>query len=114
MLTQLQNLEIKYSMCYQTKDNFVLKDGTSQWLHYSIEQVLINYFYKLGDAMPTNFYQSILAEIEEPLLKVIMIKTSGNETRAAGLLGINRGTLRNKLKQYHIYSRKYHSLNFGN
>jgi Fis family transcriptional regulator len=42
----------------------------------------------------------VLAEIEAPLLEEVMLFTRGNQTRAANLMGINRGTLRKKLKQY--------------
>ena len=42
----------------------------------------------------------VLAEMEIPLLEKVLEYTSGNQTKAAELLGLNRGTLRKKLKQY--------------
>jgi len=42
----------------------------------------------------------VLSEVEAPLLDIIMQHTRGNQTRAANMLGINRGTLRKKLKKY--------------
>jgi len=42
----------------------------------------------------------VLREVEEPLLKAVLDYTSGNQLRAADILGINRGTLRKKLKQF--------------
>ena len=42
----------------------------------------------------------VLAEVEHPFLDMVMQYTRGNQTRAANMLGINRGTLRKKLKQY--------------
>ena len=42
----------------------------------------------------------VLAEVEAPLLEEVMTFTRGNQTRAAIMMGINRGTLRKKLKQY--------------
>ncbi|MCT8265622.1 Fis family transcriptional regulator, partial [Proteus terrae] len=39
-------------------------------------------------------------EVEQPLLDMVMQYTRGNQTRAAQMMGINRGTLRKKLKKY--------------
>ena len=47
-----------------------------------------------------DLYELVLAEVEQPMLDMIMQHTRGNQTRAALMLGINRGTLRKKLKQY--------------
>mgnify|MGYP003661637799 CR=1 FL=1 len=46
------------------------------------------------------FTTTVTTEIEAPLLEEVMTYTRGNQTRAANLMGINRGTLRKKLKQY--------------
>ena len=48
----------------------------------------------------TNLYGDILALIEEPMLKVVMGHHAGNQSAAAIELGINRATLRTKLKRY--------------
>ncbi|MCL4141320.1 UNVERIFIED_CONTAM: hypothetical protein GTU68_021016 [Idotea baltica] len=42
----------------------------------------------------------ILAEVEAPLLRATLAHTQGNQCRASEILGINRGTLRKKLKTY--------------
>jgi len=42
----------------------------------------------------------VLSEVEAPMLDIIMQYTRGNQTRAAIMMGINRGTLRKKLKKY--------------
>ena len=47
-----------------------------------------------------DLYELVLSELEKPLLEEVMKYTRGNQTRAANLMGINRGTLRKKLKQY--------------
>jgi len=44
----------------------------------------------------------VLSEIEPPLLKSLMDYTRGNQSRAAVILGLNRSTLRKKLRQYKI------------
>ncbi len=42
----------------------------------------------------------VLSEVEAPLLEVVMDYANHNQTKASQLLGLNRGTLRKKLKQY--------------
>ena len=47
---------------------------------------------------PTDIYELFLHEIEQPLLDITMQYARGNQSRAARILGINRGTLLKKLK----------------
>jgi Fis family transcriptional regulator len=47
-------------------------------------------------------YDLVLREVEEPLLKAVLDYTEGNQVRAADILGINRGTLRKKLRLHGI------------
>ena len=58
------------------------------------------YFHNLGGQAPSNLYDLVLREAEPPLLEIVMKFTGGNQTKAAAILGINRGTLRKKLRQY--------------
>ncbi len=72
----------------------------SQSLRDSVEQSMDNYF-KLLDGQPvTNVPDMVLAEVEAPMLEIVMKHTRHNQTKAAQVLGLNRGTLRKKLKQY--------------
>jgi len=58
------------------------------------------YFTNL-EGKPTNsLYDLIMSEVEQPLLRVVLKHTRGNQTRASEILGINRGTLRKKLNIY--------------
>jgi Fis family transcriptional regulator len=59
-------------------------------------------FPDLGDHSAGELYQLFLAEMEQPLLEKVMQIAKGNQTRAAEILGINRGTLRKKLVQYSL------------
>lgn len=72
----------------------------NQPLHDSVRQSLENYLVELKGRLPENLYELILAEVEAPLLEAVMNYTKGNQSRAAILLGLSRGTLRKKLKQY--------------
>ena len=64
------------------------------------DEALQEYFTNLNGTKPSGIYNMVLQEIEIPLLKNILKYTNGNQSRAAILLGINRGTLRKKLKNY--------------
>ena len=66
------------------------------------EEALNHYFKSLNGDRPGDLYELVLGEVEEPLLKVVMDYTQGNQSQAAGILGINRGTLRKKLKTYSL------------
>ena len=63
------------------------------------ERALSEYFTSLNGHRPAHLYDLVLREVEEPLFRVVLDYAEGNQSRAAGILGINRGTLRKKLKQ---------------
>jgi len=69
-------------------------------LHMQVRAALENYFYALEGERPVNLYKLVLGEVEPPLLETVLRYTRGNQTKAAEILGINRSTLRKKLKQY--------------
>ena len=69
-------------------------------LRDQVYEALRIYFHNLGDQQPSNLYDLVLREVEPPLLEIVMQRTHGNQTKAADLLGINRGTLRKKLRRY--------------
>jgi Fis family transcriptional regulator len=69
-------------------------------LRDSVEEALHNYFQHLEGQDVTDVYNMVLSEVEAPLLESVMNYVKGNQTRASEVLGLNRGTLRKKLKQY--------------
>lgn len=69
-------------------------------LRNCVRRSLNDYFANLEGEQVNNVYQTVLAEMEIPLLEKVLEHTRGNQTRAAEMLGLNRGTLRKKLKQY--------------
>ena len=56
----------------------------------------------MGNTAPENLYQTLLAEIEPPLIEEVLKSTGGNQSRAADMLGITRNTLRSKMRRYSI------------
>ena len=69
-------------------------------MRQSVEAALDNYFEQLDGQMVTDVYDMVLAEVEPPLLEAVLKYTRNNQTLAATVLGLNRGTLRKKLKRY--------------
>ena len=66
------------------------------------EDALNSYFATLNGSQPGDLYDLVMGEVERPLFKAVMDYTQGNQSQAAGILGINRGTLRKKLKNYEL------------
>ena len=66
------------------------------------EDALDQYFATLNGDRPGELYDLVIGEVERPLFKAVMDYTDGNQSQAAGILGINRGTLRKKLRSYSI------------
>lgn len=71
-----------------------------QSLRACVESTMDRYFRNLDGQAVNDVYEMVLAEIEAPLLEVVMKNTRQNQTKASEILGLNRGTLRKKLKQY--------------
>jgi len=66
------------------------------------EDAMYSYFKNLNGHKPAEIYRMVLGEVEPPLLRAVMEYTEGNQTLAAEMLGLNRATLRKKLKQYDL------------
>lgn len=65
-----------------------------------VDRALANYFAHLDGHPVDNVYELVLSEIEPPLLERVLKFTNRNQTKASAILGLNRGTLRKKLKMY--------------
>ncbi len=68
------------------------------------EQALSSYFDSLDGHRPGRLYDLVMREVELPLFQAVMDYAEGNQSRAATMLGINRGTLRKKLREYGLSS----------
>ena len=70
-----------------------------------MEHHFSSYVSSFGDKLPPNgLYDRVLNEVEPPLLRAVLSATRGNQLKAADVLGINRNTLRVKIKQHQIKS----------
>lgn len=70
-------------------------------LREAVERAMANYFADVDDeSLISDLYELVLSEVEAPLLQAVLRQTDGNRSRASTMLGLNRGTLRKKLKQH--------------
>ena len=82
----------------QKKSRIKKGDPLGDCVSHAVNQ----YFDDLNGEQPSNLYNMVLNEIEKPFLSVVMERVEGNQTRASEVLGINRNTLRKKLKTHSI------------
>jgi two-component system nitrogen regulation response regulator GlnG len=79
------------------------ESGAGDSLAAAVERNLTRYFAGFDDGLPPpGLYHRILREIEHPLLTAALTATRGNQIKAADLLGVNRNTLRKKIRDLDI------------
>ena len=72
-------------------------------LSQTVESLLSTYFSAHADGLPAaGLYQRVLKEVERPLITLTLQATHGNQIRAAEVLGLNRNTLRKKIRELNI------------
>lgn len=71
-------------------------------LRASVKAAVETYLGDVDAAMVSDLYALVLAEVEAPLLEAVLASVRYNQSKAARMLGLNRGTLRTKLKQYDL------------
>ena len=79
-------------------------DGSSvkESLRDCVRDALARYFATLDGHDCRDLFDLVIGEVEIPLLEIVLEHADGNQTKAAKMLGINRGTLRKKLQQYDL------------
>ncbi len=66
----------------------------------SVEDAVKEYLDTMGDQQVTDLYELVLTEVEVPLMSCVLQFTNNNQSQTASILGLNRGTLRKKLRKY--------------
>jgi Fis family transcriptional regulator len=74
----------------------------SSEIHDSVRRTLNRYFRDLDGQSPHAVYDMVLKSVERPMLEVVMKQAGGNQSTAAEILGISRGTLRRKLTDHDL------------
>lgn len=80
------------------------KPNGKRVLSEHVQDSINDYFQALNGHQPADLYRMVLEQVEAPLLKAVLEHCEQNQSRASEILGINRGTLRKKLKQYDIHA----------
>jgi len=78
------------------------KASETRPLSHYVADSLDGYFRALNGHAPKELYEMIMAQVEPPLLKATLKYCNGNQSRAATILGLNRATLRKKIRQHKI------------
>lgn len=74
----------------------------SEPLRDCVRSALVNYFEHLDGHTTSDLHDLVMSEVEAPLLEAVLEYTGGNQTRAADVLGLNRATLRKKIRDYKL------------
>ncbi|MEM7226572.1 MAG: nitrogen regulation protein NR(I) [Pseudomonadota bacterium] len=96
-------LEIVKSELAERQDGAARPAAEDESLGEAVDRHLKGYFAAHGQGLPApGLYERVLHEIERPLIARALDATNGNQIQAAGLLGINRNTLRKKIRELDI------------
>lgn len=80
----------------------IRQERRKQPLRACVQSALEIYFVDMDDHLPNDVYDMVINQVEQAMLESVMTHVRGNQTRAAATLGINRSTLRKKLKMYSL------------
>ena len=99
-----EKLQSKSERSRDTKPANNSSNGTliDHTLKKSTETALKEYFKTLNGNAPNGLYKLVINEVELPLIEAVMAFTNKNQSQAANILGINRSTLRKKLKLFEL------------
>tara|TARA_R110001592_G_scaffold363352_1_gene684736 strand:- start:2636 stop:2932 length:297 start_codon:yes stop_codon:yes gene_type:complete len=86
----------------ETDDEHTTVTHQHESVRQCVEHALHQYFLHLDGQPANDLYQLVLSEVEAPLLEAVLTYTRNNQSKSAEMLGLNRGTLRKKLKQYDL------------
>ncbi len=77
-------------------------DATRRRLSDCLAEALEKYFEDLDGQEASALYELIICEVERPLFEILLARYKGNISKTARALGLNRGTLRSRLRKYNL------------
>ncbi|MEJ2695262.1 MAG: sigma-54 dependent transcriptional regulator [Candidatus Sulfobium sp.] len=83
------------------KKDLLIEESTFTMKEF-LEEKLKRYLKDMTKAVNCNLYDTVLSEVEKALIDIVLKEANGNQLRTAKILGINRNTLRTKIKEYRI------------
>jgi two-component system nitrogen regulation response regulator GlnG len=84
------------------KKDLLIEEESSGSIKDFLEEKLKRYLKDMTKATNCNIYNTVLSEVEKALITIVLRETRGNQLKTAKVLGINRNTLRTKIKEYKI------------
>jgi len=79
-----------------------MSKGSTSSLKTHAEAAIKDFLETLDGETCVDLYAMVVEQVEEPVLKAVMEYNLNNQSKAAAMLGLNRGTLRKKLRQYNL------------
>jgi two-component system nitrogen regulation response regulator GlnG len=84
------------------KKDLLIDECSSGSIKEFLEEKLKRYLKDMTRVTNFNLYDTVLSEVEKALISIVLKETNGNQLKTARVLGINRNTLRTKIKEYKI------------
>lgn len=84
------------------KKDLLIEEANSCSIKDFLEEKLKRYLKDMAKITNLNLYDTVLSEVEKALISIVLKEANGNQLKTARLLGINRNTLRTKIKEYKI------------
>ncbi len=96
----IQEMDFKSPLDHEKHTCSCNGNCSSASIDNSIRKALNDYFNQLDGHPTVGLYDMVLGEVEKPLFETVLEYCGGNQTKAAIMLGINRGTFRKKIKDH--------------
>ncbi len=84
------------------RKDLLIEEANSYSVKDFLEEKLKRYLKDMTKVSNFNLYDTVLSEVEKALITIILRETNGNQLKTSKILGINRNTLRTKIKEYKI------------
>jgi DNA-binding NtrC family response regulator len=85
-----------------TKKDLMIDDMACFSMKEFLEEKLKRYLKEMTKLDNCRLYETVMSEVEKSLITIVLKETDGNQLKTAKTLGINRNTLRSKIKEYKI------------
>ncbi len=110
-VSQIREIAVRLNGYVETEEepkNDKKKGEEEYALHLSqlLESKLSDFVRKVKHSRPKNLYDFLISEFEKPLFTLALQETGDNQVQAAKLLGVNRNTLKKKIKEFKIKIEK--------
>ena len=89
-----------------THDNTATRIAQSDSLHDAVKKTVEDYFHTYNNTPNFNLYEKILSEVEAPLFSFLLEHANNNQCEITRWLGLARGTVRKKMKQYGLLNNR--------